>query len=158
LRLNRRSCDHKLMKNPIGKIVSLVDSATGVRATVAVELASACPRCAAGKGCGAGIFAAGSSRRQVEASVRPDLTLAVDDVVEVSLAPNNLLQAAFIVYGLPMLGAIVAAAIAWRLSLGDAAAAVAALLGLGSGLAVGRWRLRQPSCLRRFVPTVERLH
>ncbi len=138
--------------------MSLDDSAAGVRATVAVELASACPRCAAGKGCGAGIFTAGASRRQVEASVRPGLKLAVDDVVEVSLAPNNLLQAATIVYGLPMLGAIVAAAFAWWLSLGDAAAAVAALLGLGSGLAVGRWRLRQPGCLRRYVPTVERLH
>jgi positive regulator of sigma E activity len=80
----------------------------------------------------------------------------VDDVVEISLAPDNLLQAAFLVYGLPLFGAIIAAAIAYAFSLGDAGAALAALLGLSGGLVVGRWRLRQPSCLRRFVPSVER--
>ena len=132
------------MKNPSGKVLSLVDSIDGVRAIVVVEVAAACPRCATGKGCGAGIFAVGGSDRQVEASVRSGLDIAVDDVVE-------------IVYGLPMLGAIAGAAIAYVLVLGDAAAAMAALLGLGAGLAIGRWRLRQTNCLRRFTPSVERL-
>ena len=137
--------------------MSLADSADGVRAVVAVEFASACPRCATGKGCGAGIFTAGSGVRQVEASVRSGLEIAVDDVVEISLAPDNLLRAAVLVYGLPMLGAVVAAAIAYALSLGDAGAALAALLGLGTGLVIGRWRLRQSECLQQFVPTVERI-
>ena len=145
------------MDNPKGRVLSLVDSVDGVRAIVAVEVASVCPRCAAGRGCGAGIFTAGSGDRQVEASVRSGLDIAVNDVVEISLAPDNLLQAAIIVYGLPMLGAIVAAAIAYMLSLGDAAAAIAALLGLSTGLVVGRWRLRQTSCMEQFVPTVERI-
>lgn len=145
------------MDNPRGRVLSLVDSADGVRAIVAVNVASVCPRCAAGKGCGAGIFTAGRGDRQVEASVRSGLNVAVDDVVEISLAPDNLLQAAAIVYGLPMLGAIVAAAVAYTLSLGDAAAAIAALLGLGTGLGIGRWRLRETSCMERFVPTVERI-
>lgn len=145
------------MKNPSGKVLSLVDSIDGVRAIVVVEVAAACPRCATGKGCGAGIFAVGGSDRQVEASVRSGLDIAVDDVVEISLAPDNILRAAAIVYGLPMLGAIAGAAIAYVLVLGDAAAAVAALLGLGAGLAIGRWRLRQTNCLRRFTPSVERL-
>ena len=136
--------------------MSLVDSSNGARAVVAVDLASACPRCAAGKGCGAGLFASGGSDRQVEATIRPGLDIAADDLVEIALAPDNLLQAAIIVYGLPMLGAVVAAAIAYALSLGDAAAAVAALLGLGSGLALSRWRLRQTACLQRFVPSIER--
>ena len=136
--------------------MSLVDSSNGARAVVAVDLASACPRCAAGKGCGAGLFASGGSDRQVEATIQPGLDIAADDLVEIALAPDNLLQAAIIVYGLPMLGAVVAAAIAYALSLGDAAAAVAALLGLGSGLALSRWRLRQTACLQRFVPSIER--
>jgi positive regulator of sigma E activity len=144
------------MKNPKGRVVSLFDSANGARAVVIVDVASACPRCAAGKGCGAGLFTSGDSDRQIEATIRPGLDIAEEDIVEIALAPDNLLQAAVIVYGLPMLGAVGAAAIAYALSLGDAAAAVAALLGLGSGLGISRWRLRQTACLQRFVPTIER--
>ena len=136
--------------------MSLVDSDDGARAVVAVEVAAACPRCAAGKGCGAGLLAGNGGERQVEASVRDGLSLATDDIVEIALAPDNLLRAAIIVYGLPMLGAAIGAVIAFGLSLGDAAAAIAALLGLGCGLAISRWRLQQESCLSRFVPTIER--
>lgn len=144
------------MQNPKGKIVSLVDSATGMCAVVDVDLAVVCPRCAAGKGCGAGLFGAGSGNRQVEASIRPGLKVAEGDVVEIGLAPDNLLHAAIIVYGLPLLGALVAAGLAYGFSLGDAAAALAALAGLSAGLVAGRWRLSQTSCLQRFVPTVEK--
>ena len=137
--------------------MSLVDSADGVRAIVSVDVAVACPRCAAGKGCGAGLLTGSGADRQVEATVRSGLDIAENDVVEISLAPDNLLRAAAIVYGLPMLGAVAAASIAYVFSLGDAAAAVAALSGLGLGLAVSRWHLRQTACLRRFIPSVERL-
>lgn len=146
------------MDNPKGRVVSLVDSADGVRAIIAVEVKSACPRCAAGKGCGAGILGSAASDRQVEASVRRGLNVAVGDVVDIALAPDNLLRAALIVYGLPMLGAIIGAALAYSFNLRDASAAIAALLGLAAGLVVGRWRLQRTSCLRRFVPSVERIH
>ena len=144
------------MVNPTGSIVSLVDSDVGMSAVVAVEVASACPRCAAGKGCGAGLMAGSGAKRQVEARVRDGLDITVDDVVEISLAPDNLLRAAVIVYGLPMLGAAIAALVAFGLSLSDGASAMAALFGLGLGLGVSRWQLRQASCLGRFVPTIER--
>ena len=144
------------MQNPKGKVVSLVDGNDGQLAVVTVDVAAACPRCAAGKGCGAGLLAAGGAERQVEASIPAGLEIAADDNVEISLAPDNLLQAALIVYGLPMLGAVAAAAVAYTLSLGDAAAALAALLGLAAGLALGRWRLRQTECLQRFVPAIAR--
>lgn len=144
------------MDNPTGRIVSLVDSDNGARAVVVVEVAAACPRCAAGKGCGAGLLTGDGGERQVEASIRAGLSLATGDIVEISLAPDNLLHAAIIVYGLPMLGAAIGAVIAFGLSLGDAAAAIAALLGLGCGLLISRWRLQQESCLSRFVPTIER--
>lgn len=144
------------MDNPTGRILSLVDGADGARAVVRVSAAAACPRCAAGKGCGAGIFAVGNSEREIEVRIPAGLTIAVDDVVEISLAPDNVLQAAILVYGLPLSGAILAAAVAYAFSLGDVGAAMAALLGLGGGLAAGRWKLRQPDCLRGFVPSVER--
>jgi len=136
--------------------VSLVGSDDSARAVVAVEVAAACPRCAAGKGCGAGLLTGSDGERQVEASIRDGLSLATNDMVEISLAPQHLLHAAIIVYGLPMLGAAIGAVIALGLSLGDAAAAIAALLGLGGALAISRWRLQQESCLSRFIPTIER--
>lgn len=144
------------MDNPKGKVVSLVDRADGVRAIVNVEVAVACPRCAQGKGCGGGLLTGSDSDRQIEATIRSGLDIAENDFVEISLAPDNLLRAAAIVYGLPMLGALAGAAVAYALSLGDAAAAVAALLGLCFGIAVGRRRLRRTDCLRRFVPSVEK--
>lgn len=85
------------------------------------------------------------------------LNPTVGDMVEISLAPDNLLRAALIVYGIPMLGALAGAMMAYAASLGDASAAVAALLGLGLGLVISRWRVRQASCLQRFTPTIERL-
>ena len=144
------------MDNPQGRIQSLSGGEQGVRAIVGIDVAIACPRCAAGKGCGAGLFADTGRERRVEAAVRPGLQVAEGDLVEVVLAPDNLLRAALIVYGLPMAGAIVGALLAYALSLGDVAAALAALAGLILGLLLGRWRLRQEDCLSRFVPTVDK--
>ena len=137
------------MDNPRGKIVSLVDSVGGAHAIVEVDDAPQCPRCAAGKGCGAAVFAVRGARR-LEVEVPPGIAARVDDVVEVALAPHNLLRAAVIVYGLPLLGA-------YALDFTDAGAAIAALVGLGGGLMASRYRLQQASCLRRFTPTVERV-
>lgn len=115
-----------------------------------------CARCAAGKGCGAGLLAPEAGERHIEATVPAGMSLAVNDDVEVSLAPDNILRAAMIVYGLPMLGALAGAAFAYAIELGDKGAAGAALLGLGAGLAVSRRKLRQVDCLRQFTPSVEK--
>ena len=144
------------MENPTGRVVSLVDSRDGARAVVEINAAAACPRCASGKGCGAGLLQPGG-RRRIEVEIPAGLDPHVDDRVEVSLSPRNLLQAAVTVYGFPLTGALAGAAFAYALSLGDAAAAVAALLGIAVGLAASRRRLRQGPCLRSFTPTIERL-
>jgi len=127
-----------------------------MHATIDVDVSTACPRCASGKGCGAGILAAGRGARRIQVLVDPGLGLIEGDVVDLNLAPQNILRAAIIVYGLPMLGAMVGAAIAYAFVLGDAGAAVAALVGLACGVLIGRWRLRRTSCLQQFVPTIGR--
>jgi len=134
--------------------VSLVTRAGDLHATIAVDVSTACPRCAAGKGCGAGILAAGRITRQVQVPVDPELGLVEGDVVDLTLAPKHILRAAVIVYGLPMLGALAAAATAYAVALGDAGAAVAALVGLACGMLLGRWRLRRTECLQQFVPGI----
>lgn len=144
------------MDNPTGIIHSLVADAHGTRAIVEVDVSSACPRCAAGKGCGAGLLIGTRQVRRVEAVVSANMALAAGDRVELVLPSSKLLQATLIVYGLPLLGAVGSAAMAYLLALGDAAAALAAIAGLSAGLLVGRWRLRRDACLAHFVPHIEK--
>lgn len=86
--------------------------------------------------------------------VAGNLTVKTGDRVTVELAPDNLLRAATIVYGLPLAGAVVGAAGAYLAGFGDPGAAFAVLAGIAAGAIVGRLRLQQAACLRRFVPTV----
>jgi len=68
------------------------------------------------------------------------------------------LRAAVIVYGYPLIAALLAALAAYGLGLNDIAAAAAALLGLVTGMSIARYRLNDAKCLREFTPTVvERL-
>ena len=144
------------MKDPQGTIVEIVRDSRGVTAIVEVEADTVCARCASGRGCGAGIFAARSGTRRLDIAIDEDLRLSEGDVVGIQLAPRNVLAAALIVYGLPLTGAAAAAALAFVFSLGDAAAAALALGGLATGALIGRRRLRHDSCLARFTPTVAR--
>ena len=144
------------MNDPQGTIVAIVRDGRGVTAIVDVESDAICARCASGRGCGAGIFAARAGSRRLEVAVSDSLDLTEGDVVAIRLAPGNVLSAALIVYGLPLAGAAVAASLAYMASLGDAAAAATALGGLVAGALIGRRRLRDHSCLARFTPTVSR--
>ncbi len=144
------------MDNPTGRVLSLVDGPDGMRAVVAVSEAPVCPRCAAGKGCGAGLLATQQGERNIEVTVPANLSVNINDDVEVSLAPDNILRAALIVYGIPLLGALAGTMLAYFVGLDDVGVVTSALLGLGAGLAAGRLKLRQAECLRRFTPVIER--
>ena len=137
------------------KTVGTVVAIDGDRALVEVE-AQVCPRCAEGKGCGAGVFGATAGKRRIEARIPAGVGAEIDDMIELSLSPHRVLAAAGIVYGYPLAGAAVAALFAYVASLGDAVAAVCALFGLLTGAALVRSRLARDACLSRFVPTVER--
>ncbi len=142
------------MENLQGKIISIAHAANGVRAIVDVDAGVICPRCAAGKGCGAGIFGASDQPRRVEAILATGLDVSIGDVVSLSLGSRNLLQASIIVYGWPLFGATAGAAFAALAGFGDTAAVVAALTGLTLGALLARTRLRSSDCLTRFVPVV----
>lgn len=142
------------MDDPQGRIIALVSNNDGMRAVVEVDASEACPRCAAGRGCGAGIFTGRQKTRRVEALIAAGLDVSEGDSVRIELEPRNVLRAAAIVYGLPLSGAAVAAAIAYLAGLGDAGAAVLAIVGLFAGLYAGRRRLERQACLAQFTPTV----
>lgn len=144
------------MNHPTGTIQSIQTGAQGPRAIVKVDARAACPRCAAGKGCGAGLFGDTGREATVEALIGSDMRLDPGDAVQLRLAPAGLLGAAATVYGLPLLGALVAAGVAWLLRLGDAAAAMLAIPGLLTGFLLGRARLKRVDCINDLVPTVEK--
>ena len=138
------------MQSQEGTVIALESCADGPRALVEVDMAKACARCAAGKGCGAGLGLTKS--RRVEARVPPGADVHTGDTVRLVLAPNSMLQAAGIVYGLPLAAAAVAAALAYLAGASEAAAALAAVAGLFAGLVLAKRRLR--GCLKNFTPEV----
>ncbi|MBT8091537.1 MAG: SoxR reducing system RseC family protein [Gammaproteobacteria bacterium] len=145
------------MENPRGRVIQIETSRSSLLAEVEVNDAPSCARCAAGKGCGAGLLA-GNKRRRVQALVANGVEIRTGDEVRIELAPRNLLRASWLVYGLPLTGAVTVAGGAYLLQLGDFAAAFAAIVGLAAGMLVARYRLRETDCLREFTPTiVERL-
>jgi sigma-E factor negative regulatory protein RseC len=142
------------MSDPQGRILDVLRASDGVRVVIEVEAEAVCARCAEGRGCGAGVFSGATKVRRLEASVPQGLEVESGDIVRLSLAPEHLLRAASIVYGLPLTGAAAGATAAYALGLGDAGAAILALSGVAAGLWVGRRRLQRKECLATFTPTV----
>lgn len=140
-------------ENPQGKVISILRDGEGARAIITVDAAAVCPRCAAGKGCGAGIIGASASLRRIEVSLPPGFDVSEGDTVSLSLGSRKLLQAAIIVYGWPLLGAIAGASLAYLGDLDDAGAAASALAGLAVGVTLARIRLGHKDCMSRFSPT-----
>ena len=140
------------MDMPIATIVS----ADSQHAVVEVEPAALCARCAAGRGCGAGLLANTRAARRLEVSVAPGLALQQGERVYLTLEPANLLQAALLAYATPLAGMALTLVTASVLlgPVGDVAGIVAAIVGLAGGWFIGRSILRRHTCLRRLVPAV----
>ena len=141
------------MDTPAGKVIAVRRSATGTHVTVDVDASAVCPRCAEGKGCGAGLFGGRRQGRRIEAEFASDSAVSSGDVVRLHLAPRSVLRASLIVYGWPLAGALAGAAAAYAAGFGDAAAALLALLGMAAGAFLVRRRLARGDCLRDFTPT-----
>ncbi len=140
------------MDSPVGRIVTVGPG----HATVSVDAAQVCARCAAGKGCGAGLLTGASRLRLIDVDVPPGMDLKPGDDVKLTIAPSHLLHAAVLAYGLPLAGVVIALGIAWIMSrtLNDVLAVVLAICGLVAGGLLGRHFLNQHGCLKNLVPTV----
>lgn len=135
-----------------GKVVSVRFADAEYHAVLDVDASAACPRCAAGKGCGAGLVT--DAARRVDARVVPGLDVKAGETVTISLEPGRVVRAALLVYGVPLAGAVVGAILAWRMNLGDIGAAGIAIAGLAAGLVAARWRLRRSACLAQYEPVI----
>src|SRR5690606_9863882 len=114
-------------------------------------------RCAAGRGCGAGLLQKGRTRT-FEARVPADLHLEPGDIVRLELKPDHLLQAASLAYGVPLLGIMLGVGAASGLADADnePLAIACGLLGLVAGVVAGRRALRREECLQNVTPVAVR--
>lgn len=127
------------------------------RATVRVEAGFSCPRCAAGRGCGAAFLAGRDGGRLVEVTLPPAARLRIGDRVGLLLEPSRVLQAAWLAYGIPLvslLGGALAAQALLPAGAGDGAVAGLAVAGLLAGGWWARRRLLRAGCLHRFLPSL----
>ncbi|HSG96405.1 MAG TPA: SoxR reducing system RseC family protein [Woeseiaceae bacterium] len=142
------------MEMPEGRIIELHDNADPPRAVVEVESSLRCARCAAGKGCGAGLLGGETRVRRVDATIRDSLEVGAGDRVQIALDPAELLQGAFVAYGIPLLAIVVAAALAWFAGWSELATVAAALGAMATGIAAARAYLGRRRCLHGFTPVV----
>jgi sigma-E factor negative regulatory protein RseC len=144
------------IENIHGTVVTIVRDKRGSRAVVDVDANVICPRCATGKGCGAGIFGNSGKSRRIEAVLSDSADISEGDDVSLALGSRNLLLAAWIVYGWPLVGGASGALLASVTTQGDAVAAAAALAGLALGAVLARRQLGRKACLTQFVPVARR--
>lgn len=141
------------METAIGRVSSL---AAGT-ATVVVAAQLVCGRCAAGNGCGAGLVFSNDATRQFDVAIPAGMALSRGDRVNLRLAPNNLLRAAMIVYGLPLVLMVLAVVFASGFDFfgSDAATVLFAMGGLAAGFIIGRRLLARAGACDRFVPVID---
>ena len=140
------------MNSVTGKVVTVA----GRKATVALEQDAACPRCAAGRGCGAGILVGRNRASAISIDIPGGRHLQPGDKVTLALRGTSLLQATLLAYGLPLAGTLLlltCGIIFWS-PLTDAAGILLAVTGLVGGNLLSHRILRRMPCTRRFVPTV----
>ena len=141
------------MESAIGTVSSVAE---GV-ATLVVAAPITCHRCAAGRGCGAGLLGSNEKPRRVETSIPAGMTLAVGDQVRLTVAPRHLLRAAILAYGLPLISMLVFVAIAWGFGAADSdlLAVAFALTGLVAGFLLSRRLFAAEAACEQFVPVIE---
>ena len=144
------------METAAGRIESVRDGTM----TVIVESPVVCRRCAAGKGCGAGLLTDVEQRRRIDVDIPAGMIPAVGETVSLAISPTQLLKAASIAYGLPLLALVIGAALASLLGIGaDSPVAIGlALGGLLAGVMTSRRLLARDRACEHFVPSVERRH
>ena len=142
------------MEQATGLVIALERGSASLRAEVEVSAAVACARCAAGRGCGAGLLGASEKNRRVHALIAAGVDVHEGDEVRIELSPQQLLRASWLVYGLPLVAAVIATGVAYLFGLDDFYAVVTAVVGMAAGLVVARRQLSSASCLYRFTPTI----
>jgi len=132
---------------------AIVRSVSGDRAVVSAE-SPVCARCAAGKGCGAGLVGATGKAREMTVIVADGVHIAPGDAVSLSLPHASLTRAACYAYGLPLAGLLSGSALAALAGGGEAGALVGGIAGLAAGAMAGRRLGSRRDCISRMRPVI----
>ena len=127
------------------------------QARVARDAAEACERCAAGQGCGGGLFARLAGTRRHEVLARVAVTgLSPGDEVILGLPESGLLAGAFAVYVVPLAGLLLGAALAGVAfgATSDAAVLASGVAGFAAGIFWLAGYARRVARDPRFEPCV----
>ena len=127
----------------------------GDRAWVQCATRLGCPRCAEGKGCGAGLWSglSGVGSHSLPARVRiPDIHPG-DDVV-LGVEERALIQAAVYLYGVPLVSMLSSVLAVHALAAGELWTVVSALAGLAAGFALSRKLTSRAESESRYHPTI----
>lgn len=141
------------METAMGRVCSVGDG----KITVVVDAPVACRRCASGNGCGAGLLAGPGKPKTIDVDVPPGMTPAVGDQVALTLGSVQLLRAASITYGLPLLAMVASAWLASWVAAGpnNLAAIGIVAAGLAAGFAASRKILGRDAACRQFIPVID---
>lgn len=137
---------------------AIVVAVEAAQVWVEVPRASACGRCQNSDKCHTGLLGWEAKPRRY----RVDATCAVrvGDRVRLNVADGTLWQASWAAYLLPVLLLLGGATLGQRVA-GDGGAVVGALLGLGAGLVLLRWRemrVRRMGTLFSLQPMLTEVH
>ena len=133
--------------------VAIVRSIEGNRAFVEAERV-VCRRCQSGTGCGAGLLTGDPEQTLLNVRLPAQFGCVPGDRVRIAVSGPSLLQGLLFGYGLPLAGLMAGAGIASYLTVGDTAAIVLALAGLGAGAIGGRQLARRGSCQQSLDPVI----
>ena len=138
------------MEQARGRITAIHEE----RIVVEVDTASFCSRCSTGKGCGAGLLGADRGPRQVDVPRPVRERYQKGDEVTLELAPQSVLHAALIVYGIPLVVVAIVSIVAVLLGWSDLVSVIVMLGAVVLGVTIGRRRLRRANCLKHFTPVI----
>ena len=129
----------------------IVETVQGNCATVRVPRTT-CPRCAAGEGCGAGIFAGQGGDVSMTVALPPETAVRVGDRVNLIVQPGGLLRAAATAYGFPLAGLVLATGLARVMESAEVESVVWGLCGMLGGFMLAR--RRRERCLSSLRPRI----
>lgn len=138
-----------------GVVCELRQTASGALAQVRIEAARNCPRCAAGRGCGAGLFARRSRVALLDVPCGAESGLETGQPVTVSVAGRPLLWISLAAYGLPLAGIVLASGAAWLAGADEGFAILAAVGGLAGGAGLARCRLKSVEHVGKLALGIE---
>lgn len=116
-----------------------VSEISGARVKVRFGSLQQCRRCLRGEGCGAGVFGRLFARSGAEMWLTAEQSFSPGQAVRVGVLPRDLLRAAALLYALPLLAFILAAAAGATLFAGSLARDLGALFAGLLAAAVALW-------------------